>query len=635
MANAGWKHGSALSADKKTWRYFSPSTLMSGDLGTTEGCLRKVYYEKVLELKGPEQKWLTTGKDLHAENEKYLLTGDRSHMTSLALSGIHMLPKPQTIDPRIKIEWEIAGNLATAPLQAAGVPIAGFIDCIHWQGTNAGTSDITDTIDPEGTVEVIDWKTTSDAKYIKSPQEVARTLQMTTYGKWALVTHQAEWVRLSHGYYVTKGRHTTRKVSLRVHKDQIDERWEYVEALAGSLKEAIKEDNVDKVPANTRACDAYRGCPHRSYCSAAAHNSLSSLFSSDFASALLGLDKPEVLTVENTGPEKMSLLAKLQAATTPAPGPKPEVALEMKRLALEEITVKYPGIGDTITKLETLGLGLPVLLGEAARVYAVIKGNAPYANGELAGFEFDDPAQLPVVLAEAEAIVAERVKNGVPAPVVATPVAVTSPFPEDAPPAQASPPVEELPAPPINSAAEAIAAAASDAPKKRAGRPKKVVAAPEETTANVTVVVNGTVTPQEVNKAIETGQSVAKTILIDSAEHVTNVAAESSAGINLFVDCVPSCKYESFWPYVDRITKAMAKEYGGVDYRAADNDKPTAFGKYKGFLAHGLRTLAQAGEIPAGNYVLDGARTETGGVVVEAMRDIVAQSGGLLVRGIM
>jgi hypothetical protein len=474
----------ALSTDKKTIRYFSPSALMAADPGTSEGCLRRYWFEYRKGLKPEQQTWQTLGTELHAQNEQYLLTGEKHHMGSLALSGLHMLPKPFTVDPRIMVEHEIGGTLETAPLRASGIPVAGYIDCIHWQGTNSGTGDIMDVVDPEGTVEVCDFKTTSNEKYIKTPQEMSRTLQMTIYGKWALVTRQAEQVRLSHAYYITKGRHTPRKVSLRVHRDQIDERWEYVERLASSLVEVVKEDNPDKVPGNTKACDAYRGCPHQSYCSAYSHNSLASVLGTDFAASLLGLDKPSdsILTLPNENTGNMSLLAKLQAATTPAPATvKPEVAVEMKRLALEEVAVKYPGMAETLAKLEACGLGLPTLLGEAARVYAIVKGVAPYANGELAQFKFDDPGQLADVLAEAEGIVAQRAS--VPVMVMAAPVVPINPFPEDAPVALSAP--EEKPAPVITNAVEAIEAAAGE-PKKRAGRPKKVAVAETVEPAAVT-----------------------------------------------------------------------------------------------------------------------------------------------------
>jgi hypothetical protein len=607
MAGKGWPHGKALSADKKTIRYFSPSALMAADPGTTEGCLRRYYYEYVMGKKPEQQTWQTTGIELHAQNEHYLLTGEKN-MGSLALSGLHMLPKPYTIDPRIMVEHEIAGDLATAPLRAAGIPVAGYIDAIHWQGTNSGSSDVMDTIDPEGTVEVCDWKTTSSDKWIKTPQEMARTLQMTIYGRWALVTRKAEWVRLSHGYYITKGRHLPRKVSLRVHRDQIDERWEYVEGLASSLVEVVKEDNPDNVPANTKACGAFRGCPHASYCTAAQHNSLSSLIGSDFAASLLGLNTPEVLTPNSifstlSGNQPMSLLAKLQATQTPAPTIKPEVQLEMQRLELEEISAKYPRIGYVIRDLEALGMGLPVLEGEAARVYKILIGMPPVASGELGGFTFEDPNQLAAVLAEAQAILVSRAEPVVP---------VVSPFPEDAPPALASPPEDKKPEP-ITNAVEAIEAAAGEVKKGRKKK-DKVADLPPRMELPAEAVVPTYVT----------------TNIVNNYTNPLDLLGES-ATVNLYVDCIPSCEYQSFWPTVNKVTDAMVAKYG-IDYKNPLDDKHAcSYGKWRSYLAAGVQHLAK--ELAPGNYLLDGA-TEIGAVVIEAMRDAVTKSGGVIVRGI-
>lgn len=631
MAMKGWKYGSAMSADKKTWRYLSPSTLMAADPSGGEGCLRKVYYEKVKGLKPPEMQWQTLGRELHEQNENYLLTGVKN-MGSLALSGLHMLPKPKTVDPRIEVEFDIAGgDLTTTPLRSRGIPIVGSIDCVHWQGTNAGTNDINDIFDPEGTVEVVDWKTTSNEKWIKSPHEVAKTLQMTTYGKWAALVHKADYVRLSHGYYITKGtKSAPRKVSLRLHKDQIDERWEYVEQLTSSLIEIAKEDDADHVPANLKACGAFKGCPHRSYCSAASHNSLAGLLGADFAASILGLDKPSdsVFTLPTTEelsrPEnkQMSLLSKLQSQS------KPEVKSEMQRLAAEEVDKKYPGIGEVITKLESLGLGLPTLTGEAARVYIVVRGVEPVASGELAEFPFDQPSQLVDVLAEAQTIVASR----------AVPGAATSAFPEDAPPAMASPPVEEVveaKPEPVTTVAEAFEVAAGE--KKPTKRGKKAAAPAEPTVTPVTTIVNITGNaPDLASQLVATmaPSTVGTSYHINVAETVaptdTVVHSNMPKAINLFVDCIPTTNFKSFWPIVNGITERMAKEFGGSDYRTCDANGPLGFGRWKGVVSAALQAIT----IDGGNYLLDGATTELGMIVVEAMRSVVANSGGFIVRRI-
>lgn len=669
-----------MSPDRHTWRFFSPSVMMSSDPTTSEGCLRKLYYEKVMQLRPPEKEWQTTGKELHAQNEVYLLTGDRSGMGQLALAGIHMLPRPLPEDPRIYIEHDITGpSLDAAPLRPAGVPMVGYIDCIQWRGTNAGSLDIEDTIDPEGTVEVIDWKTTSDPKWIKSPQEVARTIQMTTYGKWAVEVKGAEWVRLSHGYYITKGRHTPRKVSLRVHKDQINERWEYVEKLASSLVEVVKATNPDDVPANTRACEAFRGCPHAGYCSAAMHNSLSEYVGSDFASALIGAMPPPVTILPATTSQEsplMSLLSKLQAAKAPEATKlssdlsKPSKEDEMHRLLTEELNAKYPGAIEAVLKLEALGLGMPKLSGEAQRVYLVANklsvSQTPTeplpGRGELESFEFHDAAQIKDVLTEAEEIAKER--GIVPAPVAEeTPTVTLDPFPADAPAALAAPREEEQVIPePVLDAAAAMAVAAGDAPapKKRGRKPgqkNKPKDVPVEAKDGADEFapqpdpVRETATREEAdNMDLQAGSTTINVVgaVPESASFAAMKAAKDAAreqhysavittkvdagNINLFVDCIPTLEYKSFWPIVTRVTDMIAQKYKGDDYRCCTME-PAKFGGWRGLLSHGLKALYEAGQIEAGNYVFDGLQSDAGQPVMEAMRDIVSKSGGFIVRG--
>lgn len=649
MAQKGWKYGSALSADKKSVRYFSPSALMTGDPGTTEGCIRKYAYQYVHGLKSPPTKAQELGTQLHAENEQYLLTGDRSGMGSLALSGLFMLPEPQPKDPRIHVEWDIAGGtLEAAPLRVHGVPIVGSIDCIDWQGKNFGTNDITDAIDPPNTVSVTDWKTSSSEKWIKSPKEVASTLQMTTYGKWAVEVKKAEWVRLSHGYYITKGKHLPRKVSLRVHKDQINERWGYVENLAKNLIEAVKEENIDRVPANTKACDSFGGCLHRPYCSAAAHNSLSSYIGDDLASQVLGLIPAPVTTVTQ-GQNVMNLLSQLKVnAAKPVEGLTKEA--EMERLAREDYEAKYPGILDAIVRLESLGLGMPTLTADAAKGFCIAKKQPPSesipGSGELGGFEFTDANLIKDVLAEAEVIAKDRGTT----PAQATVTAPLDPFPTDAPAALASPPVaEEAPGIEVVDAATAMQVAAGEPAKKPGrGRPKKKVEVPE---ANI-VLAEGTPVQMDFGNEIITNEvtNVVETPSNTETRTVGNVINNTYVGytgeqtvvrnlkpavINFYVDAITSKPYESFWPYVNKITDAIAQKYQQDDYRVSrDKNAETSFGAWKGMLAAGIRALHKAGGIPGGNYMFDNAMSDTGNAVIEAMRAIVAETGGEFVRGV-
>ncbi len=590
MSRTGWPYGSAVVDGVP--QYFSPSALMTADPDSESGCLRKWWFTYIAKIKEPPTKAQAEGIALHSSIEDYLLNGKKEELSQLALPGLPIIPEP---GPDLKVEWDIAGGaLETAPLRVRGVPIAGYIDLVHQRGTNKGGSDISDTRDPVGTVEVIDWKTSGNPKYIKSPKEMASTLQMTAYGKWATtVWPDTEWVRLSHGYFITKGKNTPKKVSLRVHRDQIDQRWKHIDKLAGYLIDVAKETNPDKVPGNARACEAYRGCFHRDHCSFAMHNSLDDLGGPLPQTNLedLGYQKPQ-------GEIVTSLLARIKNKNAPEESKKPsatDVAAEKMRLAKEEVLARWPGLDQVLTDLEALGLGMPQLSGEAAKAYATLNGltlssDALAGSGTLGQCSFNDPAELPAVLAEAK----DLASGNAPAEEEEAPAAI---LPPDAPSAK----TVAVPA----AVDAAIEAAAAEPTKKKGGRPKKVVDAEPVVETQDTTVVNN---------------------------NVTIVNSGANEQVFIYVDALPSVASESLWPLVNSIVETLSKKHGADDIRCAPNkDSSLAFGGWKGILAHALR-LAYP-KIPAGHHVLDGAASETGQVVAETMRDLCHKHGGVFVRG--
>lgn len=572
---------------------------MSADSGTSEGCLRKAWFEKKKKLKGPEKEWQTLGRDIHKEFEDYLTLGDRSALGPYALPLLPYLPKPKTEDPRILLEHEIGGGaLATAPLRARGIPIVGYIDCYSWQ---------------DDVHLVLDYKT-GNPNYFKNDVDVSRTLQMTTYGKWAVDTRGATEVRLEHGYVATTGPKMAKRVGLLVHQDQINKRWEYVDKLVGSLIDAVKEEDADKVPANTRACSAFRGCDHRAYCSAANHNSLASLISRS-KNTVTKLSQIQVNPKENMASvldQLKSNLAKKQETPAPAPtapaAPAPAAPTvskesEMARLALEEIQTRWPRVKQAIADLAAMGVGRPQLSGEAARVYALLDGTPltpgaglPALGTQLTGVNIFDPDGIEKLVAELKSV-----------------PKVVDPFPDDAPVELAKPsdPPKEKP---ITTAVEALAEGLE--PKKK-GKKKKAEAEPA-TEAKVEQI-----------RAQEPKPGTPE-------YRETMPAPDTNTQIFLYVDCLPSVPTKSLWTVVNDITTQMAKELGGNDYRTLDPQGPAGFGRHKGLVAAALRQAFVEGEIPGGHWLLDGARnSELGSTVVEAMREIVAHTNGIIVRGIL
>lgn len=319
-----WLHGRAVQNGEL--RFLSVSSLEKGDSSKPTGCLRRWHYQYIGGIKEAPNKSMEDGERMHGEIAHYLTTGENI-MSGQVMAGLHMIPEP---GPDLLVEHDIVpsmpdgkSGLAHAQLKASGVPLVGAIDLIHARGTNKGTDDIENIYDPEGTIEVIDWKSCRTLDNIKKGPELLRSIQMAGYGKYIFETEpSAKFVRLSHGYFPQKG--VPRKTTIRVDRDQIEKSWEHANRVASSIKDAAKETNPDLVEANTDACTSYgRDCPAKSVCSAVKTNALSKFVGNVLAEQLI----PAGNLIKNMSEVKpgSSVLAQIKArqANSNLPEPRP------------------------------------------------------------------------------------------------------------------------------------------------------------------------------------------------------------------------------------------------------------------------------------------------------------------------
>lgn len=644
MSRPPWPYGRTI-VDGEL-QFASPTSLTLAD-PDSEGCFRKFWYQVLRGIKSPPTKSQQIGVDLHAEIERYLLTGEK-RLSSLALSGLHAIPDP--IPPGapagtkpgsdLGIELDIGGgSLAVAPVRADGLPVVGYIDLVHERGTNKGTDDVLQAFDPPNTIEVIDWKTTGDKKWIKSPNEMARTIQMTTYARWAFtVAPKAEHVRLSHVYFVTRGAAHARKVSLRVVREPIERRWEQIEALARTLRHVARETDPDKVPANLNACGAYGGCPAREVCTAAMRQALADFVGpveadkhfpkehkDDMGLTLLdqirqkAAAKPEIqpaTVVSPAAPTGDLPAAQLssgfggvvhgndaakKAAEEAAAKQKAEAEALARLQAEEEATRALVQFTEALQALEALRCGLPQLSGDAAALYAKVKNHAPAAgfagSGHVGQINVSDVATMQKLAAE----VLEAVRSGalVPEPEKAAPAAPTAPIGGLlSPETPASKPAAAAPALP------AIEGAPADAPPAEKPATKKGKKAKEE---------------------------LASVPASPTASMPSPLPVIVPDAINLFVDVlIDQPIATSFQPILDKACTDLCTKFGAADLRCAPDQTPLAFGKWKGALTAYLREI----EVPPSTYVLDTQGSEIAQVAAEAMRLRCRQTGGIFLRGV-
>lgn len=676
--------------------FLSASSLQKGDASTSTGCLRAWWYQYIGGFKEPQSKAMLDGIELHEGIELYLKTGSRAKLTALALAGMHMVPEP---GPDLLVEHSLvpcndAGveDLSLAPIRIVDTPILGKIDLMHARGINVGADSVENIHDPEGTVEVIDWKSTSNISNAKAGHELVDTIQMSLYGKYVFaVAPDTKLVRLSHGVFPKRG--APQKVSALVDQEAIERSWKHTHAVGVSIRDAAREANPDLVDANLRACRAYgRDCPAMSVCRAVQHNSLSSLVGSA-ANRILPRKLPVVQDHAMTAPVATNnLFAKLAAAkngqatpapapiTTPPPAAAPApaqvpapvadaaVQAEIDRLTNIEAAVhgeapvvettpaptqakeKHP-LTALLDEINSYGFGIPGFSGAAAVAIAAAQGHTitPGAGlaggGQLGAHTIDDVAALPTILAGVKELAALPKKDE------------PAFLPETA----------KIEAP----AAKAVELKKDGTPKKKSGRPAKkaeqaehatetVQTAPATTTEPVNVTINvASVDPEAVAKTIGENLTLAfdttKTLAEAGAQvtvNVTNLAEKTDdlpppgptpqppGAINVFIDTVcdgvPNLK--SLWPTVEFLLGNMNADAAPsadniTDFRCADPNGRYGFGKWRGILAAGLRACPAEGYMPPGNYHLDGAMGEIGGVVAETMRQIARATGGFYVKG--
>lgn len=614
MSAPGWVHGKNIGEIEHPetkeilhfLRYLSPSAMKTADPGSDGGCFRKFYYQYRLGRKQPSTAAQELGTALHAELEAYAKTGAKN-LSALALAGLHMVPKPgddllvevemsaefSSTDAEIQMAVEesiglrLAGDYAGADrllaavgiVSASGVPIIGRIDLVHGRGTNQGTDDPSEAIDPPNTVEVYDWKTSSNVeRYGKTAAQLGRDIQMLSYGRWVfLVEPGAERVRLSHGYFQTRGRATTRKVSVLLERAELLRRWEYVANLARQIIDVAGAASVEDVPANLSACESFGGCFHRDVCTAGMNKGLRNFF----PAAKLKQKPPD------NGANTMGVLDKLRAAEAArlAATGAPQGPAIPPEFAAAWTAIKASGA--------TLGLGYPAVGGDAAKYVATLdklelKGAGFAGTGQLGSATISTLAEAVEVAAELAEMVAPAAEQA-PAPISAV-------------------------APDVPASDPAIASAGPDGKdptKKRGPKPKPTPVVPAATKPVESTTPEPT-TPEPTTPAatqpIATANAIAATVSI------------GGAGCAIFVDAVPSIPFirlnGRLLELADAIAAEMSKQLGIEvhDIRACEA-KPLGFGGWKGVYAKHVDGM----ELEEGTYVVDARGSELMQIAAETL----------------
>ena len=393
---------------------------------TFEDCPAKWHHIFVQGMRDKPSPAAEVGIRAHERIERHLKTGEPT-LSDPELAGRAWIPAPTEIHAaRALVEPAIDKGNPIAVI--AGVPLVGRLDLMLPRGPY---------IDPEGishatsTPEVVDWKTSGDPrKWGKTADQLRGDLAMNAYAAWTRTKlHQPSMrVRVSHVYFSTKKRDAFKRTAIVTAYETAS----VFEATAPTIERIkhVAKLPIAEVEKNPDACGKYGGCPFSSICVRSPGDVLRSMFPGFEIPTFANKPKPKDL--------KVSLLDQLNEtsapAETPAAKPPNDMAARVAALQAQQAAITAPPKVDPralITKIETYGLGSPVVGGELAKSL----GADGYAgSGQLAGIGTVTTLQE---LVDLERGLAARVK---------TPPAQTAPAPKPEP-AQTAPAAPSAPVP--------------------------------------------------------------------------------------------------------------------------------------------------------------------------------------------
>ena len=278
--------------------YVSPS-----QINTSVECLRKWGYPRLDGVQVPQQRnaavgervhtilegWLTKGIPPDPE-ERLVIEGVEFMPGRIAYAGIHHLPPP---GPHLAIEQSFYFRHWTGRVDFAWMSLNGqYVMPVYRHA--------------EGIIPGIGDHKTSGSKtfqYALDQDSIRTDPQGIVYANAALEAFpQAKEVDLLWNYYGQHKPHGSKKVHLRVHRDESRYRLEPLDALAEQLIR-LRGSNLkaENLPANLDSCKKYGGCPHINYCPVSGVERLRS-------------------AMNNTNGQSMSLADQIQQATQQAGG---------------------------------------------------------------------------------------------------------------------------------------------------------------------------------------------------------------------------------------------------------------------------------------------------------------------------
>ncbi len=174
---------------------------------------------------------------------------------------------------------------------------------------------------------VNDYKSTKDFRWNKTPSELAKNIQLSTYGRAVLQMYPEDThITLRHTYLRTQGAAAVAKSEVVLPRARISSNWTQIKERIRGMQDLVmnlprQEQAIAEVSPNLSQCNAFGGCPYLPLCG---------LGSTTFSFAG-GVEPPKEFSFEDHEKEetKMGLLEDLMNGVTPKedapPAPAPPV----------------------------------------------------------------------------------------------------------------------------------------------------------------------------------------------------------------------------------------------------------------------------------------------------------------------
>lgn len=286
-----WHGSRRIKGKQVAWNHVSPSQIES-----FQKCKRSWFFKSILKIPEGQRGHQSLGEAFHLVMEKVpqglswpdhadvgASKEDWAKAEALAKLALPLLPE----DPghAFKREWGI--RLDT---YEGGPTMVGYLDL----GIPVGHGWPAFFV-PNNEAIVVDYKTLSDFRYMRTPQELASSVQMMTYAKWAIEPwptglhgenlSSPEHVRLLHMYAKTRPpftRSSIRHESAIVTPQDINLQWtktlDTIHEMDHIASGCTNADQVDATGAITGHCEAYGGCYFRDKCGLSPNAGIKTLF---------------------------------------------------------------------------------------------------------------------------------------------------------------------------------------------------------------------------------------------------------------------------------------------------------------------------------------------------------------------